>query len=139
MNMKTGYLRAIGWMLIVLAVGFLVSCASSPKMVPTISGETPSQWNATVDKHIPDAMRAGNLKQFGRQLFELQDSLSRDIAGLNEKAVALNANYGSTKEEARQLMADFYQKRNAALAQYRDVIFAMRREVSAEEWKALTR
>jgi hypothetical protein len=139
MNMKTGYLRAIGWMSIVLAVGLLVSCASSPKTVPTISGETASQWNATVDKHIPDAKRAGKLKQFGRQLFELQDLLSRDIAGLNEKAVALNANYGSTREEARQLTADFFEKRNAALAQYRDVIFAMRREVSAEEWKALTR
>jgi hypothetical protein len=139
MNMKTGYLRAIGWMLIVLTVGLLVSCASPPKTVPTISGETPSQWNATVDKHIPDAKRAGKLKQFGRQLFELQDLLSRDIAGLNEKAVALNANYGSTREETRQLMADFIEKRNAALAQYRDIIFAMRHEVSAEEWKALTR
>lgn len=126
-------------MSILLAVGFLVSCASSPKTVPTLSDETASQWNATVDKHIPDAKRAGNLKQFGRQLFELQDLLSRDIAGLNEKAIALNANYGSTKEEARQLMADFIAKRNAALAQYRDIIFAMRHEVSAEEWKVLTK
>jgi hypothetical protein len=129
----------MGWMSIVLAVGFLVSCASSPKTVPTISEETASQWNATVDKHIPDAKRAAKLKQFGLQLFELQDLLSRDIAGLNEKAVALNANYGSTREETRQLMADFIEKRNAALAQYRDIIFAMRHEVSAEEWKALTR
>jgi len=126
-------------MSILLAVGFLVSCASSPKMVPTLSDETASQWNATVDKHIPDAQRAGNLKQFGQQLFELQDLLSRDIADLNEKAVALNANYGSTREEAQLLSAAYTEKRNAALAQYRDVIFAMRREVSAEEWKALTR
>jgi hypothetical protein len=139
MYMKTEYRRAMGWMSIVLAVGFLVSCASSPKTVPTFSEETAPQWNATVDKHIPDAKRAGKLKQFGLQLFELQDFLSRDIAGLNEKAVVLNANYGSTREEVRQLMADFFEKRNAALAQYRDVIFAMRREVSAEEWKALTK
>lgn len=126
-------------MSILLVVGFLVSCASSPKTVPSLSEETPSQWNATVDKHIPDAKRAGKLKLYGQQLFELQDSLSRDIAGLNEKAVALNANYGATKEDARQLMAAFSEKRNTALAQYRDVIFAMRREVSAEEWKALTK
>jgi hypothetical protein len=139
MNKKTSYRTAMGWMSILLAVGFLVSCASSPKTVPTLSKETPSQWNATVDKHIPDAKRAGKLKLYGQQLFELQDSLSRDIAGLNEEAVALNANYGSTREEARLLMADFFDKRNAALALYRDVIFEMRREVSAEEWKALTK
>jgi ABC-type transporter Mla subunit MlaD len=125
-------------MSILLAVWFLVSCASSPETVPTISSETASQWHATVDKHIPDAKRAGNLKQLGRQLVELQDSLSRDIAGLNEKAVALNSNYSSTREEAQKLLADFSEKRNSVLAQYRDIVFAMRREVNAEEWKALT-
>ena len=125
-------------MFIVLALGFLMSCASAPRMVPTIR-ETASQWNADVDKQIPDAQRAGRLKQLGLQLIELQDSLSSDIAVLNEQAVALNANYGATRDEARQLVAGFFEKRTAALAQYRDVVFAMRREVSAEEWKALTR
>jgi len=125
-------------MSIVLALGFLMSCASAPRMVPTIR-ETASQWNADVDKQIPDAQRAGRLKQLGLQLIELQDSLSSDIAVLNEQAVALNANYGATRDEARQLVAGFFEKRTAALAQYRDVVFAMRREVSAEEWKALTR
>jgi hypothetical protein len=125
-------------MYIVLALGFLMSCASAPRMVPTIR-ETASQWNADVDKQIPDAQRAGRLKQLGLQLIELQDSLSSDIAVLNEQAVALNANYGATRDDARQLVAGFFEKRTAALAQYRDVVFAMRREVSAEEWKALTR
>jgi hypothetical protein len=138
MNVKTGYRRATLLMSIVLALGFLVSCASAPRMVPTIR-ETAAQWNADVDKQIPDAQRAGRLKQLGLQLIELQDSLSSDIAVLNEQAVALNANYGATRDDARQLVAGFFEKRTAALAQYRDVVFAMRREVSAEEWKALTR
>jgi predicted nucleic acid-binding Zn-ribbon protein len=99
--------------------------------------ETASQWNATVDKHIPDAQRAGKLKQLGQQLVELQNSMSRDIAGLHEKTGALNENHESTREEARQLATGFFEKRNSALAQYRDILFAMRREVSAEEWKAL--
>jgi hypothetical protein len=62
-----------------------------------------------------------------------------DIDVLNEQAVELNANYSATKEEGRQLVAVFFEKRNAALVQYRDVVIAMRREVSAEEWKTLTR
>ncbi len=138
MKMNRAY-RNIGmWMAAVLTAGFLVSCASAPRMVPTIR-ESASQWNADVDKHIPDAQRAGRLKQLGLQLIELQDSLSSDIVVLNEQAVELNANYGATKEETRQLVAVFFEKRTAALARYRDVVFAMRREVSAEEWKALTR
>jgi hypothetical protein len=128
--------RWLAWIAVFLAAGCFGSCASSPgKGLPLT--EAASQWNATVEKHIPDAQRASKLKQLGQQLVELQNSLSCDIAGLNEKAVALNANYESTTEEARQLVAAFFEKRSSALAQYRDIIFAMRREVSAEEYKAL--
>jgi hypothetical protein len=136
MNMETGYRRAIGWISIVLAVGVLVSCASSPKTGPTAS-ETTAQWNAAVDKQIHDAQRAGNMKQYGQQLSDLKRSLSQDIAALDEKALELNSNYASNRDEARQMVADFMQKRDAALAQYRDIIFAMRREVTAAEWKSL--
>jgi hypothetical protein len=94
-------------MSIALATGFLVSCSSSPEKVPTLTDKAASQWNATVEEHIPDAQRAGNLKQLGQKLIALQESLSRDVIELNEKTVALNVNYDATKEEARQLIADF--------------------------------
>jgi TolA-binding protein len=128
--------RWLAWIAVLLAAGCLVSCASSPQKGLPLT-EAASQWNATVEKHIPDSQRASKLKQLGQQLVELQNSISRDIAGLNEKAIALNENHESTREEARQLVAAFLEKRNSALAQYRDIIFAMRHEVSAEEWKAL--
>lgn len=139
MDRTTRYRKATSLISIALAIGFLVSCASSPEKVPTLSDKTASQWNATVEKHIPDVQRAGNLKQLGQKLAALQESLSRDVIELNEKTVVLNMNYDATKEEARQLIADFSVKRNAALEKYRDIIFAMRREVSADEWKALTK
>jgi hypothetical protein len=139
MDMTLRYRKLTLLLSIALAIGFLVSCASSPEKVPTLSDKTASQWNATVEKHIPDVQRAGNLKQLGQKLAVLQESLSRDVIELNEKTVVLNMNYDATKEEARQLIADFSVKRNAALEKYRDIIFAMRREASADEWKALTK
>jgi hypothetical protein len=139
MTMNTRFRKATLLMSIALAIGFLASCASSPERVPTLSDKTASQWDATVEKHIPDAQRAGNLKQLGQELAALQESLSRDVTELSDKAVALNMNYDATKEEARQLIADFAVKRKAALEKYRDIIFAMRREASADEWKALTK
>ena len=139
MTMNTRFRKATLLMSIALATGFLVSCSSSPEKVPPLTDKAASQWNATVEEHIPDARRAGNLKQLGQELIALQESLSRDANELNEKTVALNVNYDATKEEARQLLADFSVKRNAALQKYRDIIFAMRREASADEWKALTK
>jgi len=124
------------WIAVWLAAGCLVSCAASPEKGLPLT-EAASQWDAAVDQHIPDAERARKLKQLGRQLVELQNSISAETAGMNEKAVALNENYESTREEMRQVLAAFFETRNSALTQYRDIIFAMRREVSAEEWKTL--
>ena len=135
MMRKKRYFKAV--LAISMAMGFALSCASSPTPLLPVD-EAASQWDATVDKHIPDAKRADRLKQLGRQLGGLQESLSADIAGLNEKALTLNINYESTRDDMRQLVADFAEKRNTVLARYRDIIFSMRHEVSAEEWKTLT-
>lgn len=119
-----------------MTLGFVLSCASSPPaMLPT--DDAGAQWDATVDEHIDDVQRAEKLKQLGRQLDVLQKSLSADIAGLEEKFIALNANHSSTEEEMWQLVNSFEPKRKAALDHYRDIIFAMRREVSEEEWEAM--
>jgi septal ring factor EnvC (AmiA/AmiB activator) len=136
MRRMQGFKTATLLITMALAIGLVLSCTSSPPSLLPYD-EAASQWDATVDQHIHDAQRAGKLKQLGRQLDELQKSLSADITEFKEKATALNANYDSTKDELWQLVGEFEQKRNAALAQYRDIIFAMRREVSAEEWKAL--
>jgi hypothetical protein len=124
-------------MVIALVLGFVMACASPPELLPTPTDETAAKWNAAVKKHIQDPQRASKMMQYGQQLFDLQKSLSRDIAALDEKGFELNASYTSTRDEARQMVANFMQKRNVALAQYRVLIFAMRREVTAAEWKAL--
>jgi hypothetical protein len=51
--------------------------------------------------------------------------------------MALNENYNATQAEMQELVGDFRETRNARFAQYRDIIFAMRSEVSADEWKHL--
>jgi hypothetical protein len=50
----------------------------------------------------------------------------------------LNEKYDASNEELQQLVVEFSEKRNPKAAEYRDIIFAMRSEVSADEWKALT-
>lgn len=134
--MKRMYAYQKAMVLLAVVIGFVLSCASSPPSLLPYD-EAASQWDATVDKHIHDARRAGKLKQFGRQLNDLQTSLSFDINYLNESFTELNSNYASTEDDMWQLVSSFEPKRKAALAQYRDIIFAIRQEVSAKEWKAM--
>ena len=63
--------------------------------------------------------------------------IEQDIEDLNRKFMALNENYNATQAEVQELIGEFQETRNARFAQYRDIIFAMRREVNADEWKRL--
>ena len=127
----------IHWILaIALALVLVVACSTSPKSPPS-KEETISDWNAKVDSLLADPQRAEKIKQLGQQFIELKNSMANDFAQMNVKAAELNANYGATADEALQFFKQFEQKRRDALAQYRDLIFAMRGEVSAEEWKTL--
>ncbi len=138
MRRRPGLARATLLILAALAMWIATSCASSKAPMMPDEG-TLSQWNEGVDKHISEAQRAEKLKQLGKQLADLADAIRNDIDTLNEKAAALNGKYDATAEEARQLVSEYTNMRNPAFEQYRNIIFAMRGEVSAEEWKALTK
>jgi hypothetical protein len=72
-------------------------------------------------------------------MIDVSRSIQQDIETFNQKAMALNENYDATHDELQQLIDAFSAQRNPKFAEYRDIIFAMRSEVSAEEWKALTK
>ena len=120
-----------------LVVAMFVSCSSSPKKVE-LTEETTQEWNVQVEEAIKDPERAAKLKRLGQQLIDVSASIQQDVEVFNQQAMALHENYGATHEELQKLIDEFSQKRNPKYAEYRDIIFAMRKEVNAEEWQALT-
>jgi hypothetical protein len=136
MNRILDYIRIPLVVIITLSLLLTLSCATGTKAPPTLE-ETVAEWNSHVDKVIPDVRRAENIKRLGQQLLSLRENMSADIAELNTKAKELNSNYEATTDEAMALFDLYEQKRHAALDHYRDIILAIRSEVSADEWKAL--
>lgn len=120
-----------------LVLALFVSCSSSPKKV-SLTEETTQHWNATVEKTIAEPERAAKLKALGQQLIDVSNSIQQDVEAFNVKAMALNEKYDASHEEFQQMVVEFSEKRNPKFSEYRDIIFAMRSEVSADEWKALT-
>lgn len=133
-HMMTPFLLAV----IPLTLWIVVACSTAAKKVE-LTDESVAHWNATVGKTIPEPQRAAKLKELGQQLIDVSKSIQQDVEAFNHQAMALNENYDATKEEFQQLVSEFAKKRNPKFAQYRDIIFAMRSEVSAEEWKGLTK
>jgi outer membrane murein-binding lipoprotein Lpp len=129
---------AIFVVLVPLVTALFVACSSTPKKAELTEG-TAQQWNAQVDTTIAEPERAAKLKALGLQLIEVSDSIQRDVDEFNRQATQLNEKYDATHEELQQLVDAFSAKRNPKFAEYRDIIFAMRSEVSPVEWKALNK
>ena len=121
-----------------LVAALFVSCSSSPKKVQLTEAST-QEWNAQVEETIKDPQRAAKLKQLGQQLIDVSTSIQQDIETFNQQAMVLHENYDATHDELQKLIDEFSQKRNPKFTEYRDIIFAMRKEVSADEWKALAK
>lgn len=129
--------RTLAFLLAIpLIVALFVSCSSSPKKVE-LTEETSEHWNAQVEETIKDPERAAKLKKLGQQLIDVSSAIQQDIEAANKQLMALNENYDASHEEMQKILGHFSEKRNPKFIEYRDIIFAMRSEVSAEEWKAL--
>lgn len=114
-----------------------VSCSSTSEQF-SFSHDTVDEWNTLVDKTISEQERALKVKKLGVQMIELANEMTLEYENLNASFVKLNENYNTTREDANKVLGDFLETRKITFDNYRDVIFAMRSEVSAEEWKKLT-
>jgi hypothetical protein len=128
---------ATRWLLAAALIGCAASCSSKHDLasLDTKAGE----WDATVDRAVRDPARAARVKDLGRQLAEVQRTMAQEVTALNVKAEALNADYAATAEQARDLAGSYAAQRRAAFARYRDFVFEMRGEVTAKEWKELSK
>ena len=119
-----------------LTFWFAASCSSTPEK-GELKDETVAEWNATVDKIIEEPDRAARLKDLGRQLIDVSESVEQDVEALSQQIMALNEDYDATEQEVQELVGEFRSNRNVKFSQFRDIIFAMRSEVNEDEWKHL--
>ncbi len=139
--MQIKSIRNVAFMLalVPLLLALFVSCSSAPTTGLFTADEAAKDWNTKVEQAITEPQRAAKLKQLGQQLIDVSGSIQQDIAAFNQNAMALNEKYDATHEELKQLIDNLSEQRKPKYVEYRDLIFAMRSEVSADEWKALNK
>jgi hypothetical protein len=128
-------LFSIAGMLLVLLL--FTSCSSSKPQSLSLNDTTAAQWDKTVDNAIPQADRAARVKQLGYKLITISKNIMSDIDTLNAQTEALNKRYDARQSDLSAIIAHYRQKRDAAFKQYGKIVFAMRAEVSEQEWKEL--
>lgn len=138
MKMKMVHGTARWLVLTPVMLWLLVSCSATPRQIE-LDSAMGDDWNASVAKTIAEPQRAARLKQLGAELLAVSNSIQQDIQTLDKNLMNLNENYAASHEQYEQMVEVFSQQRKPKFDRYRDIIFAMRGEVSAAEWKALTK
>ena len=128
-------------LLVVVVVSILLPGACSPrsKVKESDPEKIRAKWEAEVRKIIKDPQRAEKLVGLGVQYEERAPALYAELKKLNLELMDVNRNYDSTREDYEQALGKFTEKKNEALRQYLDSLFAMRQKTTHEEWKALLR
>lgn len=137
MRKRDNYRSVFMLLFVPLLLVLVASCSSTQSQPLTLDDETAKQWDMTVEKVIAEPERAEKLKRLGHDLIDISHSIMYDVDALKVKVVALNKEYDATEAQLQTLVDDFKQKRNPKYVQYRDILFAMKSEVNAAEWKAL--
>ncbi len=125
-----------------LAMGLLCACllgSACTQKAPPTPEEMRADWSLRIHRAIADQPRAERVTALAWQLVDGQQSLSRELNATAERMAALNADHAATKDAYLSLYNDFASRQRAAQLQLKDQILAMRREVSADEWKSITR
>ena len=137
MKKRSGYKLIYSLLLIPLALVLMVSCSSKKPEPLALNNETKQQWAITVGKVIAEPERAAKVKDLGDELIDVSKEIMHDVDTLREKIAVINKDYDATDKELQTLVEEHTQQRDPKFARYRDIIFAMRSEVNADEWKAL--
>jgi hypothetical protein len=125
----------VSLLIIGLAWLALAGCAKPP---PTFE-EAHADLTAKITKAIKDPARAQRVSEAARQLLDQQQAMAADLKSTVDQFATLNADYNASNDQYMALYNDYQSKRKAAQMTFEHGIFALRKEVSAEEWKEITK
>ncbi len=122
-------------LLVALACLALVGCAKPP---PT-PAEVQADLTAKIDKAIKDPERAKRVSAAADTLLQQQQAMAADLKATLDRLGSLNADYQASGDQYQTLYNEYRGKRKASQTAFAQGIFALRGEVSAAEWKEITK
>jgi hypothetical protein len=131
--------RTMSLILLLGMILFLVACAAKTKDLEGDAAKLQAEWTREVSRAIKDPVRAEKVIGLGVQYMEKSRALFPELEKLGKELKDVNRNYDSTREDYERAGRKFVERRDEALRQYLDSLFALRQETTPEEWKTLTR
>ena len=123
-------------LLLLFCLGFLVLTGCKSATPPTIE-QVRAQWTERANKVISDPARAKQIAGLGVKLVEDQRAVTAEMKSLGDQMAALNADYKTTTGDFMKAYDAYAAKKQQAMSEFKDGVFAIRKQVTADEWKEL--
>ena len=104
------------------------------KMTATLDGE-----KELIRSTVASAERAESLVALLDERDRLVAEHTEIVRGYREQMMALNADYGAERESFEEAIAGYNNERMEVQREFVELIDAMKKEASAEEWKAVAK
>ena len=140
MTGKTGTIVALA----VAALMLLPACAGpkgppdpakvQEKLTATLDGE-----NELIRTTVASAERADNLVALLDERDRLVAEYAESVRAYRERITALTADYGAERDSLDEAISGYNKERSEAQRQIVELIDAMKKETTAEEWKVVAK
>ena len=104
------------------------------KMTATLDGE-----KELIRSTVASAERADSLIALLDERDRLVVEHVETVRGYRERMMALNADYGAGREDFEEAISGYNKERSEAQRQFVELIDAMKKEATAEEWKVVAK
>ena len=131
--------RTTRFILLLGMILFLAACGAKAKVQEGDAANLRAKWTKEVSKVIKDPERAEKLIALGVQYEEKTQAVFSELKKSDREIMDINRNYDSTRADYDRAWRKFAERKDEALRQYLDSLFAMRQQTTPEEWKALMR
>jgi predicted component of type VI protein secretion system len=125
--------------LAVLITALLCLVAAGCSTSAPTTEQVHADWVAKVNAAIKDPARAQRVAEQGGEFIDEEQSMVAALKAAADQLAELNTDYTATDTQFMAAYRDYESKRKAAQTRFTKGVFALRKEVSAEEWKEITK
>jgi hypothetical protein len=123
--------------LVLLLPGVVCLALAGCTRTPPSAAEVRARWMDKTNQTITDPARARQIAEMVGRLLDAQEAKAAALQSASDRLAALNTDYHATSGQAMAIYDECEARQREMLTKFKDDVFALRRQLSADEWKKL--
>jgi hypothetical protein len=120
-----------------LLAGLVCLALAGCSRTPPSAAEVRARWMEKTNQVITDPARAQQIAGMLGRLLDAQEAKAAALQSVGDRLAAFNADHYGTRAQAMAIYDEYEARQREMLVQFKADLLALRRQMSAAEWKRL--